>query len=175
MSRIDQHRAQRTRGTGTKKARKGHASGTVFSAIERSTSDHARTCTASEVLFLHASRPSHRDLHGTSRDLYFMNFLLRPLPNPRKYNHFRALRAVSEMRASRSCPSRPFVAAVLRNEPNLPASPTGRASVPRAPWLCSQRHCGTNAPLPLLILGASAVPAAARNYQTNPTRAARGP
>ena len=44
-----------------------------------------------------ADRP--RTNAGPTQDLFFMRFLLHPLPNPSRTRHFRALRAVTAVRA----------------------------------------------------------------------------
>lgn len=72
-----------------------------------------------------ADRP--RTFPGPTRDLFFIRFLPHALPNPRKNNHFRALRAVTAGRACYQWSSVPHPSLNLswkiRNEPIPPLCP----------------------------------------------------
>ena len=115
---------------------------------------------------------------GPIRDPFFMNFLLHHLPNPRSDHHFRALRALSEMRASPSRPCVPFGATVLRNEPNPPSAsvPLAHAALSIISAVQSSRPGLRNEPtIPSAILcsphlrPSACIRGSNKHYETNPT------
>jgi hypothetical protein len=129
-----------------------------------------------------ARRP--RTTPGPTRDLFFMRFLLHPLPNPRRTQHLRALRAVTAARISHLRPSASIRGSLSGNYQTNPPRATrssslrvSRLHVSRLPPDSSGTHlgltrdaCGTHAGL---VFYAFLAPPPSQPQHYQPLRTAR--